>query len=949
MKFIKVTVSEDIFYDDEEFQSNDVDDDYNDIDDRPIMLKKKTNNAMPSFVPCDDNSILRCGDTVRIICSESGSCLEANKNQYLTLFKKLDPSINGVFQITILDDRGKIMYGMPLTRGKTFRLRSVRYSKFEVGCLVNDSREDAAHNDGSYKLILYEWNTKKTVNEPIKWGRHGTVNPLYLCVIGDSMRSVNERTPASANNDTTFKGNKKYQKIKEDSINPDTDPFYSYSIEIAGWVHILHRTTLKRTLAFIIVSNFEKEEGVQSRWTSLRTALELDGMLNNAEEIAGCGKFKGVDDEDVVEENDDVSQYEHEAHLNRPVPLPHELPIEQSLRLFRHRLFRVIQSLHDTNNNDIFNQSNDDMMKMEMVQRAFLKFLIKPRILDSWFLLPGIDQSSISASISNDNSPSSPGKKPKANPKLVSTPKIFTVPVARALWDDHWQEEIMTVLKGVVIFRPPSCIAVLSSPVQQLVLHLGDVKNVVEIPFEDSPLPGLYLLRLEAVDRVHYVCFSDKDVLDTALTTLLEHMSDLHYSSRSMEEAIDIAAEALVSYGKSNGIAGNVLASSIKNFDKEPHLSILSGRWMPTKYGPRYILNSRRSYFDKISSSLVEDDHDNHDNEPYYLKISIKLLKEVFNLCRSTNRESSHQNDDSNNSKYDDNSRNNENYDFYDDPIFGHLDNISMDQLTSFLDNTVDLKQINLDDIDFGSNEALCFFVNVYHVLLLHSRLVLEMPNKATWAGYHYRACYEIGDDVFSLAEIEHCVVRGGSLSSYDQKKIKSISRHAAQPPPESDSHYAYSLGISDKRAHFLLNNGSISHPHTIFLLTSDNFEVQLDKATHAMIVTGMRIDLFRRELILPKVCKVFLNDDDDDEPTYDEDGYEIKVSDAEKLARRCLQMIEHYQDTYSEDLVKLLNDYDDDEYNDDDNDDNNPKNKSLGLKFLRFQYDVHDVLSLSR
>jgi len=877
------------------------------------------------------------------LTSETGSCLEATKGQYLTLFKKLEPSINGVFQITLLDDKGKILYGTPLTRGKTFRLRSVRYSKYEVGCLVNDIREDAVNSNDAYKLVLYEWNNKTITNESIKWGKHGTLNPLYLCVIGDRMRSVNEMMPKSAD-DVVSKTVKKYQKIKEDSINTDSDPFYSYSLEITGWIHILHRTTLKRTLAFLIVSNFEKEEGVQSRWTSLRTALELDGMLNKAEEIAGCGKFIGNED-DIGDDNDDVSQYEHESHLSRPVPLPHELPIEQSLRLFRHRLFRVIDSLHSNNSNDIFNNQNDDALKIEMIQRAFLKYLIKPRILDSWFLLPGIDQSSIFASVSNDSNPSSSGNKNQTKPKLVSAPKIFTVPVARALWDDHWQEEIMTVLKGVVIFRPPSCITMLSSPVQQLVLHLGDVKNVVEIPLEDSPLPGLYLLRLEAVDRVHYICFSGKDVLDSALMTLLEHMSDLHYSSRSLEEAIDVAAEALVSLGKSNGIAGNVLASSIKNFEKEPHLSILSGRWMPTKYGPRYILNSRRSYFDKISSSLVFDDHlssEDVNDEPYYLKISIKLLNEVFDLCHGYRDPD--QNDDSMKSNI------NDDYDInHDDPIFGHLDNISMDQLTSFLDNTVDLKQVNLDDIDFDSNQALCFFVNVYHVLLLHSRLVLETPNKSTWAAYHHRACYEIGDDVFSLAEIEHCVLRGGSLSNYDQKKIKSISRHAAQPPPESDSHYAYALGINDKRAHFLLNNGSISHPHKIFLLNSNNFDIQLDRATHAMLVTGMRIDQYRRELVLPKVCKVYLNDDDEDEPEYDEDGYEIKISDAEKLARRCLQLIEHYEDAYTEDLIKILNDYNNDDNDDNNDEDNNPNNRRLQLKFLKFQYNVHDVLSLSR
>jgi hypothetical protein len=38
---------------------------------------------------------------------------------------------------------------------------------------------------------------------------------------------------------------------------------------------------------------------------------------------------------------------------------------------------------------------------------------------------------------------------------------------------------------------------------------------------------------------------------------------------------------------------------------------------------------------------------------------------------------------------------------------------------------------VNLATIDLASKEALCFFSNVYHALLLHARTVLRLPSKS--------------------------------------------------------------------------------------------------------------------------------------------------------------------------------------------------------------------------
>ena len=52
------------------------------------------------------------------------------------------------------------------------------------------------------------------------------------------------------------------------------------------------------------------------------------------------------------------------------------------------------------------------------------------------------------------------------------------------------------------------------------------------------------------------------------------------------------------------------------------------------------------------------------------------------------------------------------------------------EKIISFLDDTVRLKLVDLQhDIDLNSPEALCFFINIYHTLLIHARLVLSPPS----------------------------------------------------------------------------------------------------------------------------------------------------------------------------------------------------------------------------
>lgn len=76
---------------------------------------------------------------------------------------------------------------------------------------------------------------------------------------------------------------------------------------------------------------------------------------------------------------------------------------------------------------------------------------------------------------------------------------------------------------------------------------------------------------------------------------------------------------------------------------------------------------------------------------------------------------------------------------------------------------------------------APSFFIcaRVHHVL------------RQDWSLNFSQVSYEVGGDVFSLQELEHCVLRG----RLPRPSLKDLPKRFAPLPPEGDDHYAYKLG----------------------------------------------------------------------------------------------------------------------------------------------------------
>lgn len=115
--------------------------------------------------------------------------------------------------------------------------------------------------------------------------------------------------------------------------------------------------------------------------------------------------------------------------------------------------------------------------------------------------------------------------------------------------------------------------------------------------------------------------------------------------------------------------------------------------------------------------------------------------------------------------------------------------------------------------------------------------------------------CYEIGGDVFSLAELNNCVIRG-NLSRAISPKPPYIDA-----PRKSNAYRYYALDRIDARINFVLNTGDSSCPRTVPVLTPSNLDEQLNAFCTLFCQGQLAVDFAKRVIVLPRVCAVYRND----------------------------------------------------------------------------------------
>jgi hypothetical protein len=175
------------------------------------------------------------------------------------------------------------------------------------------------------------------------------------------------------------------------------------------------------------------------------------------------------------------------------------------------------------------------------------------------------------------------------------------------------------------------------------------------------------------------------------------------------------------------------------------------------------------------------------------------------------------------------------------------------DILISFLDSAAKLKEAYVHDL--GDQEKLVFFLNIYHVMVMHAYLVLGVPASSfQWISYFNSISYQCSDDIFSLAELEHCIIRKNMAFP-----SQFLSRFVL---PKSV--YDIAVTQSDYRVNFALNCGSRSNPKCVPVFRVPTLEQQLDEVSRLYLASAIKakkrgtrdVDVF-----LPRICLWFADD----------------------------------------------------------------------------------------
>jgi len=175
--------------------------------------------------------------------------------------------------------------------------------------------------------------------------------------------------------------------------------------------------------------------------------------------------------------------------------------------------------------------------------------------------------------------------------------------------------------------------------------------------------------------------------------------------------------------------------------------------------------------------------------------------------------------------------------------------------LGDFLDCAAALK--DADVYSLSEDQKFAFFLNVYHAMIMHTYIVQGPPDSSIkLINYFNLISYQVSDDVFSLAELEHNIIR--AEMNYPSQ---FLSRFILPK-----SHYAFAFSRSDFRINFGLRVGSKSEPSFgVPIYKAETLKSQLDDVTRSTVseLVSIKSKNGGREVSItfPRVCQWFAED----------------------------------------------------------------------------------------
>ena len=348
--------------------------------------------------------------------------------------------------------------------------------------------------------------------------------------------------------------------------------------------------------------------------------------------------------------------------------------------------------------------------------------------------------------------------------------------VARAVSEVHWLEEWAVLSEARVLFYTSRVRKRKQPP--SLTIYLTELLAVERVEADSAPVPEMAMISLATVGRIYYYCVGDDEQRTRWIDALKAQISQVRASSAWLggikgNEALTHPAAA----------AALDASASLSMETSDPSVAFLdnSPRW---KCGKRRILNCRRI----LPLRMAQPPPDPCAAVAQALRMSFE-------------------------------------------PTAALSDGGDDEGLIHFLDATCELRHCSVRAL--SEAQQLCFHLNLYHLMTQHAYLVLGPPaSPQQRLSLHSVVAYQTADDIFSLAELEHCIIR------------------AAMSPPSSlpskfsppKSRFACALTRRDWRIDFALNSGSLSAPVSVPIYTPADVHHQLDLTAAAYLSQSVQV-----------------------------------------------------------------------------------------------------------
>lgn len=586
--------------------------------DNPVMedaaLSIEDDVSAPVIKQSSSSEILRCGDVFQLQCSATKRFLVVHKGYWVGLTNGA-PGPKGLFQLTLLNDEGEVMFGAPLIEGMPFRLRSARWPHLEVGLQVGDT----ANDKGGAALALSEWPPRHH-RGPLRSKNGFSFNPMNMCIVSSVPRALEVDKPIFS-----FLT----QSYNMFAHQPE------FHVDAIGWIYTVNRTTLQPVFSIIFLSRQDAPKGKLKSWISIRAVAEFEQVLQSLEQVTftnectrlDVGKKEPAEGGEEAESDALTEGQGFHGYSFTPTSLYHETPTDQTFRAFKQRLSKILEFDLLRPSRWLFGRS----IKGTIVptRSVLKKYFSQPTAIDSQFLI---------------NCPEMLGVQIPSTPTL-STP-LFFVTVGRSIWESFWGEEILVVYPGQVACFPPGS----KKPIWTLLL--ADLISANVLDEKLSPLPGYFGLELHTLGRVHMIVFNTAISRDKTRDVIIEQAgalpSDIIPGPPPPPPSHGSATNSLKGpkrvFGRLFNQGGGAVASGAddRNHDAPKagsseaadKLILQTGQWLPPT---RRVLNGRKFTFDLYPGCYgpAAAAIGIHKGEPHWA-LAARLLKGAFDLLPST-------------------------------------------------------------------------------------------------------------------------------------------------------------------------------------------------------------------------------------------------------------------------------------------------------------------------